>query len=172
MTAVYVYCFAAVAVAALLALIRVERGPSMFDRVVALDITTACVLGTVALISARDDRTDLVPVLVVLAVVGFVGSVTVARFAAADTLEEARILSREELAEVLAREEAIRDEDAPVHDPDAMVSGADDDEKAAALRPDVAEDMADDDKEGGRQDGPRVATRPGEGHEVEREERS
>lgn len=170
MTAVYLYCFAAVAVAAVLALIRVERGPSMFDRVVALDLTTAGVLGTVALISARDDRTDLVPVLVVLSVVGFVGSVTVARFAAADTLEEARILSREELAEVLAREEAIRDEDAPVHDPDALVAGADDPEKAAALRPDVAEDMADDD-EVGRRDGPRPATRPGEGHEVEREER-
>jgi multicomponent Na+:H+ antiporter subunit F len=118
-TLVFAYCLVAIGVAALVAIVRMEKGPTMLDRVVALDVVTAAVLGAVALISARSGRTDLVPVLVVLAIVGFVGSVTIARFAAVEAPEEARILTKEELAEVLAREHALSDEDAPVHDPDA-----------------------------------------------------
>lgn len=120
MTAVYVYCLVALALAAIVAVARMERGPSILDRVVALDIVTAVVLGAVAVISAQTGRTDLVPVLVVLAMVGFVGSVTVARFVAVEAAEEARILSKEELASVLAEQKAIDDEAAPVHDPDAI----------------------------------------------------
>ncbi|MPV38287.1 monovalent cation/H+ antiporter complex subunit F [Georgenia subflava] len=118
MTVVYLYCTLALAVAALIGIARMERGPSMLDRVVALDVITAVVLGAVALISARFLRTDLVPVLVVLSIVGFVGSVTIARFAAAEKAEEARILTKDELAAVLAEQRALADEDAPVHDPD------------------------------------------------------
>jgi multicomponent Na+:H+ antiporter subunit F len=58
-------------------------------------------------------------VLVVLAIVGFVGSVVIARFVAAERAEEARILTKEELRQVLAQQNAIDDEAAPVHDPDA-----------------------------------------------------
>ena len=119
MTLVYAYCAVALAVAALVALVRMERGPSMLDRIVALDVITAVVLGSIALISAQSARTDLVPVLVVLAIVGFVGSVTMARFVAVESAEEARILTKEELRELLAQEKMIDDDAAPVHDPDA-----------------------------------------------------
>ncbi|MCK6211315.1 pH regulation protein F [Georgenia sp. EYE_87] len=118
-TIVFAYCLVVIGIAALVALVRMEKGPTMLDRVVSLDVVTAAVLGAVALISARSGRTDLVPVLVVLAIVGFVGSVTIARFAAVEAPEEARILTKEELAEVLAQQRALSDEDAPVHDPDA-----------------------------------------------------
>ena len=62
------------------AVVRAERGPSMLDRTVALDITVTAMIAAVALYAASDRRTDVVPVLVVLSLVGFVGSVTIARF--------------------------------------------------------------------------------------------
>ncbi|TRW46985.1 monovalent cation/H+ antiporter complex subunit F [Georgenia yuyongxinii] len=119
MTAVYAFCIVVLTVAGVVALIRMERGPTMLDRVVALDVVTAVVLGSIALISASTKRTDLVPVLVVLAIVGFVGSVTIARFVAVERADEARILTKEELRVVLAQQNVIDDEAAPVHDPDA-----------------------------------------------------
>lgn len=105
--AVVIICGVMLCIGAVCALTRAERGPSMLDRVVAVDVVVATVLGAVALVSAWTLRSDLVPVLVVLALVGFIGSVTVARFAAADRDEERRILTREEArAEKEARRQA------------------------------------------------------------------
>ncbi|MFD1506199.1 pH regulation protein F [Georgenia yuyongxinii] len=115
----YAFCTVVLTVAGVVALVRMERGPTMLDRVVALDVVTAVVLGSIALISANTKRTDLVPVLVVLAIVGFVGSVTIARFVAVERADEARILTKEELRVVLAQQNVMDDEAAPVHDPDA-----------------------------------------------------
>lgn len=149
MTAVYVYCLVALALAAIVAVVRMERGPSILDRVVTLDIITAVVLGAIAVISAQTGRTDLVPVLVVLAMVGFVGSVTVARFVAVEGAEEARILSKEELAGVLAAQNVMDDEAAPVHDPDALDEQVRDPDApgttAAIVEAVAAEDVATDD---------------------------
>jgi multicomponent Na+:H+ antiporter subunit F len=142
-TIVFAYCLVALTVAALVALTRMEKGPTMLDRVVSLDVVTAVVLGAIALISARTARTDLVPVLVVLSIVGFVGSVTIARFAAVEAPEEARILTKEELAEVLAHQAALSDEDAPVHDPDVEeAEGAEDADEADDGREDQEDDDA------------------------------
>jgi multicomponent Na+:H+ antiporter subunit F len=146
MTIAYAYCLVVVALAALVGLARMEKGPTMLDRVVALDVVTAAVLGSVALISARTARTDLVPVLVVLSIVGFVGSVTIARFAAVEAPEEARILTKEELAEVLAEQRALSDEDAPVHDVD---TDDEDDDAAEAQAVDARLDAPSDDAGGG-----------------------
>src|SRR5699024_3140913 len=82
MTLVYIVGVLLLLAAALMALVRIERGPSMFDRILGLDVITAVLIGTVTLIAAVTNRVDLVPVLVVLALVGFIGAVTVARFAA------------------------------------------------------------------------------------------
>ncbi|ROR72679.1 monovalent cation/H+ antiporter complex subunit F [Bogoriella caseilytica] len=109
-------CLALLVAAAVLALWRMEKGPTMFDRVVSLDVTTVIVLGGIALITASTGRSDLVPVLAVLAVVGFVGSVAMARFAAAERPEEARILTEAEARELAAQE--LDDTAAPLHDPD------------------------------------------------------
>ncbi|MFC7403531.1 monovalent cation/H+ antiporter complex subunit F [Georgenia alba] len=116
--AVLVVCLVLLAGAVLLALFRMEKGPTMFDRAVSLDVVTIVVLGAAGLMTALADRSDLVPLLAVLAVVGFTGSVALARFAAAETPEEARILSTEELR-AAAAEEVEDDAAAPVHDPDA-----------------------------------------------------
>ncbi|MEU5868141.1 MULTISPECIES: monovalent cation/H+ antiporter complex subunit F [unclassified Nonomuraea] len=80
MTAVYLVTMALLACGAAAALWRVGRGPSMLDRAVALDVLTSlsmCAVGLFAVV--RDDYSDL-PVLQVLSLLGFVGSVSLARF--------------------------------------------------------------------------------------------
>ena len=84
-------------VGAALAVVRIERGPSMLDRTIALDVLTATLVAVIALEAAWSKRTDTLPILVVLAMVGFVGSVTIARFAAAESDDDRRIRSREEV---------------------------------------------------------------------------
>ena len=98
MIVVVLVCAGLLAVTALLAAFRVERGPSMLDRTIGLDILTSSVVGAIALEAAWSRRIDTVPILVVLALVGFIGSVSIARFASAEPEGEGRILTREELA--------------------------------------------------------------------------
>ena len=110
MTVVLIVCGVLLAVAAALVLVRLERGPTMLDRTIALDTFTAILIGVFILVAVATRRTDVVPILAVLALVGFVGSVTIARFAAVEPEGEGRILTREEVAalerERLAMEDA------------------------------------------------------------------
>lgn len=98
MTVVVVVCAVMLAVGGALAVVRAERGPSMLDRTVALDIVVTAVVGAFALYAAAQRRADVVPILVVLSLVGFVGSVTIARFAAVEPPDEGRVLTRDEAA--------------------------------------------------------------------------
>lgn len=113
-------CVVLLAAAGVLALVRAERGPSMLDRSVALDILTSTLVGAVALEAAWARRTDGLPMLVALALVGFVGSVTIARFASVEPEGEGRVLTREELADLEAdrlqrTEEQLRQVDEEHH---------------------------------------------------------
>jgi multicomponent Na+:H+ antiporter subunit F len=100
-------CGVLLTVGAVLAVVRAEKGPSILDRTVALDIVVTTMIAAVALYAAIERRADVVPVLVVLSLVGFVGSVTVARFAAVEPAGEGRVRTREEVAaEDKARREA------------------------------------------------------------------
>jgi multicomponent Na+:H+ antiporter subunit F len=100
--------------AATLAIVRAERGPTMLDRTVALDVFTTTLVGAIALEAASSRRTDTIPLLVVLSLVGFVGSVTIARFASVEPEGEGRIRTAEEVAredaERRAAEEAEREQ--------------------------------------------------------------
>ena len=98
MTAVVVVCGMLLTVGAVLAVVRAEKGPSMLDRTIALDIVVTAMIAGVALYAAVERRTDVVPILVVLSLVGFVGSVTIARFAAVEPEGEGRVRTREEIA--------------------------------------------------------------------------
>lgn len=80
------------------AVVRAEKGPSMLDRTVALDIVVTAMVAAVALYAAARRRADVVPILVVLSLVGFVGSVTIARFASVEPEGEGRVRTREEVA--------------------------------------------------------------------------
>lgn len=99
----------------LMAIVRAEAGPSILDRTVALDILMTTLVAAVALYAALERRADVVPVLVALSAVGFVGSVTVARFAAVEPPGEGRVLTRWEdaLAQAVrrAQESAELDDD-------------------------------------------------------------
>jgi len=97
-TAVVLICGVLITVGAVLAVVRAEKGPSMLDRTIALDIVVTAMIVGVALYAAVERRTDVVPVLVVLSLVGFVGSVTIARFAAVEPEGEGRVRTREEIA--------------------------------------------------------------------------
>ncbi|MET8836509.1 monovalent cation/H+ antiporter complex subunit F [Micromonospora sp. NPDC004540] len=68
-------------VTALLALARIYRGPSLLDRVVAADLLLSTMLGAVGAEAAVNGHATTVPVLVVLSLLGFVGSVSLVRFA-------------------------------------------------------------------------------------------
>lgn len=124
MRVVIVVSAAMLAAAVVLVIRRVEVGPSMLDRVVALDVLVSSLLAGFALYGAWADRPDLVPTMVVLSLVGFVGAVSIARFAAVETEEERRILSDEEAARLAARTAArfvARDSD---DDADPTLPGA------------------------------------------------
>lgn len=84
-------------IGAVCALFRIERGPSMLDRSIALDVLTATLVAVIALEAAWNLRTDTLPILVVLSMVGFVGSVTISRFAATESDDARRIKTREEI---------------------------------------------------------------------------
>ena len=109
MTIVVIIAATLLTAAAVLSALRTERGPSMLDRMVGLDVMTSVIVGAIALEAAWSRRTDTVPILVVLAMVGFVASVTIARFAAAEPEGAGRILTREEIAVLESKRLAAED---------------------------------------------------------------
>lgn len=97
-----------IAIGAILTIIRVEKGPSSLDRIVALDIISNILIIAVALDAAVNLRRETIPILAALALVGFISSVAVARYAAVEPREARRIKTPEEVA---AEEEALRREE-------------------------------------------------------------
>ena len=82
MDAVFVAVLAMLGVAAALTLVRLLRGPSTLDRIVALDVfVVLTVVGTGVYVAAYRDGSNI-PLLAAVSLVGFVGSVTAARLAA------------------------------------------------------------------------------------------
>ncbi|GLF96842.1 monovalent cation/H+ antiporter complex subunit F [Streptomyces yaizuensis] len=69
-------------VAGALVLIRVARGPSMLDRAMALDVCAALMIAGIGVRSAFTRDAYYFPVMLVVAFLGFTGSVGIARFIA------------------------------------------------------------------------------------------
>lgn len=80
MNVVLVVCVCILGTSALLLITRMALGPTMLDRAVALDALVAVVICGLALEAAVHRHTTTLPILVVLSVLGFVGSVSIARF--------------------------------------------------------------------------------------------
>lgn len=80
MTVVAVVCYVALAFAAVAALVRLVRGPSVPDRIVALDNLLYVVVLGIAVAAATTGSSSFLSVLVAVALLAFVGTVTVARF--------------------------------------------------------------------------------------------
>lgn len=69
---------------ALLLLVRITTGPSVLERVVASDALVSVVICALATYVALTDSSTSMAILVSLSLIGFMGSVAVARFVARD----------------------------------------------------------------------------------------
>jgi multicomponent Na+:H+ antiporter subunit F len=65
---------------ALLTLVRLARGPSLLDRVVATDTLLVIISAGLAVYAALERNATVVPVLVVVSLLAFVGTVSIARY--------------------------------------------------------------------------------------------
>jgi multicomponent Na+:H+ antiporter subunit F len=71
----------ALAIALLLSFVRLLRGPSLMDRVVALELIASLVAGIVATYAIGSDEPALIDVAIALALVAFLAAVAFARYA-------------------------------------------------------------------------------------------
>ena len=78
--------FVMVFIAVGLALWRLARGPSLPDRVVALDMMTVAIVAFCGLAAVRSGDAAFLDVALVLALVGFLATVALARFAERQTI--------------------------------------------------------------------------------------
>lgn len=93
MTAVEVLVLASGALltaSALLALVRMARGPSGLDRAVAADVLVAVLTGSVAAYTVATRTSVALGLILVLSLVGFTGAVAIARFVTGVTAREHR----------------------------------------------------------------------------------
>jgi multicomponent Na+:H+ antiporter subunit F len=81
-------CLVLVIVGMALAFIRMVLGPSLPDRVVGLDMLTVLMVAFAAAFSIAVDETAFLDVAIVLALVGFLGTVAFARYAERRTSNE------------------------------------------------------------------------------------
>jgi multicomponent Na+:H+ antiporter subunit F len=80
-TSVVTVCLGVLAVAAILTLLRAVRpGVSLADRVVALDVFLTIIVTGIAVAAIRAGSALFLDVLVVVSLLGFVATITVARF--------------------------------------------------------------------------------------------
>jgi multicomponent Na+:H+ antiporter subunit F len=80
MTIVIAIASGALALAAALTLTRLVRGPSMLDRAVALDVLVAITMGGLGVHAIATGAPWILTSMLALSLVGFVGSVSIARF--------------------------------------------------------------------------------------------
>jgi multicomponent Na+:H+ antiporter subunit F len=71
----------ALAVSLLITFYRIVRGPSLMDRVVALELTATIVAGIVAVFAIGTDEPAIIDVAIALALVAFISAVAFARYA-------------------------------------------------------------------------------------------
>ena len=68
------------AAAALLAFVRVIRGPTLPDRVVAIDLIGVLIVGLIVVSAAATGERSFLDVAIVIALISFVGTVAYARY--------------------------------------------------------------------------------------------
>lgn len=91
MSFVLVVCGALLTVASLLLVGRIAVGPTMLDRIIALDVLVAVLICVIGVEAAVNRHATTLPMLVSLALLGFVGSVSVAALSrGSEDLEEER----------------------------------------------------------------------------------
>jgi len=67
-------------VSSLCTMIRVIRGPGLADRVIALDVALVALMGAIATKAASTGSTTYLPIVAVVAIVGFTATIVMTRF--------------------------------------------------------------------------------------------
>jgi len=80
MSTVIAICLAMLGVSLLLAFVRLVRGPSLPDRVVALDLIAVIAVALVIVLDIQSNVIVFLDAGIVVALVGFVGSIAFARY--------------------------------------------------------------------------------------------
>lgn len=80
MTRVQIIAFAALTIAMFLALWRIIRGPTLADRVVALDLMATLVVGFITVYAVMAEQPMFLDIAIVLALIAFLGTVAFAYF--------------------------------------------------------------------------------------------
>lgn len=80
MTVAIIIVSVMLAVAAAGAIFRIVRGPSILDRVLAADVLLAIVGGALVVDMVVNRNLNYLALLIAISLIGFIGSVTVARF--------------------------------------------------------------------------------------------
>lgn len=88
MTVVLVVGAVMLCIAAVLVVARMTVGPTMLDRIIAFDVLVSVAICTIGLEAAIHQNATPLPILVVLALLGFVGSATVAAFSRGSEVTE------------------------------------------------------------------------------------
>ncbi len=79
-----------VSVALVLAFIRLVRGPSLPDRVVALELIATLTVGMIAIYDVATEQPVFLDVAIVVAMIGFLGAVAFARYIEKQAASERR----------------------------------------------------------------------------------
>lgn len=103
---------AVLGVAAVLTLIRMARGPSTLDRVVAADVIIAVVIAGLAMEASLNHHATTLPILVVLSMLGFTGALSMARFVA-DRDQARKWDSGPDLEEAFGENSTLSPDEAP-----------------------------------------------------------
>ena len=88
MTVAVVISFALLGIGAIAAVVRVVLGPSVADRMVALDTLLFIGVGALGVYIVATGDTSYIPVLVVAVLTAFISTVVVARYIEAETERE------------------------------------------------------------------------------------
>ncbi|WP_340539617.1 monovalent cation/H+ antiporter complex subunit F [Nocardioides sp. GXZ039] len=80
MTGVLIAAVVVLAVAAVLVTVRMAIGPTMLDRAIAFDVVVAISIVAISVDAALRRTSENLPLLLVATLLGFVGSISIARF--------------------------------------------------------------------------------------------
>ncbi|GGM50756.1 hypothetical protein GCM10012275_22010 [Longimycelium tulufanense] len=81
MNVVFVAVYGLLAISAFVVMVRLLRGPGALDRIIAVDLLVVLLVAGVAVATAMEGHGAYVPLLVAVALLGFVGSASAARLA-------------------------------------------------------------------------------------------
>lgn len=84
MTVVAIVCAVLLGLTGVVCMARIVRGPTMLDRTVASDVFVAATVGALGVWAAVNKDATVLPVLVSLSFVAFMGSVAIARYTKPD----------------------------------------------------------------------------------------